>query len=69
MAGLFIESMEPTFKGIGDSMPPGALYGYRSKLIHSVGAVGKVFFQSVNNPYTGIFRGADRGLIRLSAAT
>ena len=71
MATIFVESMEPTFKGKGDSMPPGYLYGWRSKLIHSVGVVGSVVFKPSDRypHYSGIFRGADRGLIRLSAAT
>ena len=43
--------------------------GCRYKAIHSVGTVSKVKFISFgNSPYTGIFGGADYGLIRLSAA-
>ena len=68
---IFVESMDPTFSTIGDAMGPGILYGTRAKLIHSVGAVGKVrFIPSYIHPgdFTGIFKGADYGLIRLSSA-
>lgn len=44
LAKIFVESMDPTFTGKGDAMPPGMIYGSRGKLIHSVGAVGKVQF-------------------------
>lgn len=51
-------------------MPNGVLWGTRTKYIHSVGAVGKVKFVSEGNDddYTGIFKGAEHGLIRLSSA-
>jgi len=66
---LFTESEAPTFDTPGDEMAQGSLYGYRLKLIHSVGAVAKVKFSSNNNhSYTGIFEGADYGYARLSAA-
>ena len=69
LPGLFLESMEPSFSGKGDAMPAGAIYGTRTKYIHSVGAVGKVrFVAESSSPYTGIFKGADLGLIRLSSA-
>jgi hypothetical protein len=69
LAGIFTESMKPTMEAPGDAMPNGALWGTRSKLIHSVGTVGKVKFVSDNNnDYTGIFKGANYGLIRLSSA-
>jgi len=42
--------------------------GYRKKLIHSVGVVGKVKFNAVDNKYDGIFKGADNGIIRFSSA-
>lgn len=60
--------MEPSFSAPGDAMPAGQLYGNRRKYIHSVGAVGKVKFEAKTNPYSGIFNGADYGLIRLSSA-
>ena len=44
LPGIFVESMEPTFKTKGDAMGPGVVYGNREKYIHSVGAVGKVKF-------------------------
>jgi hypothetical protein len=69
LPGIFLESMEPSFSGKGDAMPAGSLYGTRTKYIHSVGAVGKVkFVAKSTSPYTGIFKGADQGLIRLSSA-
>jgi len=68
-APLFLESMEPTFNGVGDSMPPGKVYGYRTKLIHGVGVVGKVkLVPKGNTGYTGIFQGNDHGFVRLSLA-
>ena len=61
--------MEPTFTGEGDAMPGGMVYGQRTKYIHSVGAVGKVKFVPVHgSPYTGIFKGANYGLVRFSSA-
>lgn len=69
LATLFTESEAPTFETSGDEMPKGSLYGYRLKLIHTVGAIAKVKFASNNNhSYTGIFEGADFGYARLSAA-
>ena len=69
LAKIFIEEMNPTFTTKGDAMPPGMLWGHRTKFIHSVGAVGKVkFVPAQGNQYTGVLRGADYGLIRLSSA-
>jgi hypothetical protein len=69
LPGVFVESMEPTFTGKGDAMPSGALYGSRTKYIHSVGTVGKVKFVPVaGQPYSGIFKGANYGLVRFSSA-
>lgn len=60
--------MDPTFTGKGDTMPTSIL-GTRTKYIHSVGATGKVkFVSSGSHPYTGIFEGADHGIVRLSSA-
>jgi len=69
LAGIFLESMEPSFDTKGDALPSGIL-GTRRKYIHSVGAVGKVSFRPANNTFnfSGIFHGADYGLIRLSSA-
>jgi len=56
--------MWQTFDHKGDAMPPG-----RAKLIHKVGAVGAFAFEATrNHPYTGLFKGSDYGIIRLSSA-
>jgi len=62
--------MEPTFHTKGDTMASELLgLSTRKKYIHSVGATGKVrFVSSGNHPYTGIFEGANHGIIRLSSA-
>lgn len=64
MGGLFAESMLPVFDQAGDAMPEG-----RRKFIHSVGAVGKVKYVPSNKHFSGIFQGADIGLIRFSSAS
>ena len=61
--GIFLESMQRTFDTPGDLMSKG-----RKKYIHSVGATAKVKFVKKGGDYTGIFEGADAGLIRLSSA-
>jgi hypothetical protein len=69
MPGLFTESMDPSFDQEGDEISKGALYGYRSKYIHTVGALGKTEWKSVGyHPYTGIFAGATTGYTRMSFA-
>ena len=70
LPGIFIEAMDPTFKTAGDQMPS-ELFGLttRTKYIHSVGVVGKVKFVSSNeHPFTGVWQGAENGLVRLSSA-
>ena len=70
LPGIFLESMAPTFTTKGDEMPK-ELFGLktRTKYIHSVGTVGKVkFVSSGNHPFTGVWEGAQHGLIRLSSA-
>ena len=68
LAGIFIEPMNPTFAQAGDVFKQG-LFGQRTKYIHSVGAHGKVTLNSFgNHPFTGIFQGADKGIVRLSSA-
>lgn len=69
LAGLFTESMDPSLKFVGDTFQDG-LFGPRKKLIHSVGSVAQVKFVPTANleGYTGLFQGADHGLIRLSLA-
>ena len=53
-------------------MPSGKIWGHRQKLVHSVGVVGKVQFNTMGfhnyHDFTGIFNGAMNGLIRLSVA-
>lgn len=64
LAGIFVEDMEPTFNTAGDAMPAG-----RKKYIHTVGNVAKCKWVSAGgHPYTGIFKGATHGLVRLSSA-
>lgn len=65
LAGIFVESMNPTFTHVGDTLPDG-----RVKYIHSVGVVAKVAFtpEAGQNAYSGVFEGADSGLLRLSVA-
>ena len=42
---------------------------YRTKFIHSVGTVGKVkFVSSGKHPFTGVWEGAQHGLVRFSSA-
>ena len=64
IAGIFLESMQPTFDFVSDVLPEG-----RKKYIHSVGVVAKAsFVPEAGNPYTGALAGADSLLIRLSLA-
>lgn len=50
-------------------MPKGQVYGTRSKLIHTQGAVATVKLTNKGgHPFTGIFQGANHGVVRLSAA-
>jgi len=64
MAELFVEPMCPVFRTSGDQLEKG-----RGKFIHTVGAVGKVEWQSSgDHPYTGVFRGGQHGLARFSVA-
>jgi len=70
IAGIFVESMAPTFTTKGDQMPT-ELFGLKSrtKYIHSVGTVGKVkFVSNGKHPFTGVWEGAQHGLVRLSSA-
>lgn len=66
LAGLFLESMKPTVELISDEFPDG-----RYKLIHSVGGAAsvKVDWTDAASQYTGLFRGANYGLIRMASAT
>ena len=41
----------------------------RKKIIHSVGVVGRVEWRDLGgHPYTGVFKGARHGIVRLSHA-
>ena len=65
---LLLEGMDETFTTKGDEFPC-YFWGCRHKAIHSVGNVAKVkFVSSGANKFTGIFGGADHGLVRLSVA-
>ena len=65
---IFTESMNTTFDAKGDAMP-NTLFSTRTKYIHSVGTVGKVkLVSSGQHPFSGIFQGADYGIVRLSSA-
>ena len=76
LAGIFTEPMAPTFETVADAMPntwggfsSSFLESTRTKYIHSVGVVSKCKFVSTgDHPFTGIFKGADYGLCRLSSA-
>ena len=68
LPGVLIEGMGESFDSPGDDMP---CYwdGCRNKDIHSVGVISKVkLVSSGNHPFTGVFKGADQGLIRQSTA-
>ena len=69
MSVILVEGMNPSFDSPGDDMPCGML-GCRKKGIHCIGVVGKVKFapNPDNRLYTGIFEGADYGIVRLSIA-
>lgn len=68
-AGIFVESMSPSLKWTGDTFENGWL-GPRTKYIHTVGNTASVKFVHAPNGagYTGIFEGAENGIIRLSCA-
>jgi len=70
IGGIFLESMAPTFTTKGDQMPKELLgLKTRTKYIHSVGTVGKVkFVSNGNHPFTGVWEGAQHGIVRLSSA-
>jgi hypothetical protein len=61
---ILTESVMTTFDAVSDVFPQA-----REKYIHSVGVVGGIKFESSgDHPYTGIFKGAEHGLIRFSSA-
>lgn len=50
-------------------MEAGYFGSHRTKYIHSVGGHGKVSLNTVaGHPFTGIFKGANQGIVRLSSA-
>lgn len=66
---LFFEDMCVTLYQDGDEMPVAWTGNTRQKYIHSVGSVGKAEFVSTgDHPYTGVFKGASHGIIRISLA-
>ena len=59
---LFIQDMNLSFDHVGDAMPIG-----RTKMTHPRGVHMKVAFKpTTENFYTGIFRGAKHGIMRIS---
>jgi hypothetical protein len=59
---LFEQDMNLSFDHLGDTMPVG-----RVKMTHPRGVTFKVAFNPVgDHPYTGIFRGATHGIMRIS---
>jgi len=65
LAGVFTESVRVSFDASSDVFPQ----ANRKKYIHSVGTVSAVKFVKTGGSYTGLFEGADHGLVRFSAAT
>jgi len=66
---LLTEPMCPVFRTEGDELPEQGDGTTRAKVIHTVGAVGRVEWRDVGgHNYSGIFKGAQHGLARLSLA-
>eukprot|EP00933_Yihiella_yeosuensis_P064832 TRINITY_DN6836_c2_g2_i2.p1 TRINITY_DN6836_c2_g2~~TRINITY_DN6836_c2_g2_i2.p1 ORF type:complete len:403 (+),score=80.58 TRINITY_DN6836_c2_g2_i2:60-1268(+) len=64
LTGILGESVTVSFNASADVFPQ-----KRKKYIHSVGVTGGIRFDSVGgHPYTGLFQGAEHGLIRFSSA-
>ena len=62
MFELFTQDMNLSFDHKGDTMPEG-----RTKMTHPRGVVMKVAFRpTIDSPYTGIFKGAKHGIMRIS---
>ena len=63
--GLFNHDMNLTYDSVTDSLPVDRL-----KMTHPVGTITKVeFVAHPDSPYTGIFRGAREGIMRISDTT
>ena len=59
---LFTQDMNLSFDHTGDTMPDG-----RVKMTHPRGVTFKVAFRpTAQSPYTGVFRGAKHGIMRIS---
>lgn len=59
---IFFQDTNETFDWVGDEMPDGRL-----KIVHTRGTVTRVAYESVgDHPYTGIFKGARYGIMRIS---
>jgi len=62
---LFDQDMNMSYDSVTDSMPVG-----RVKVTHPVGTVTKIeLIAHPDSPYTGIFRGAKHGIMRISDTT
>uniref|UniRef100_A0A7S1PY99 Uncharacterized protein n=1 Tax=Alexandrium catenella TaxID=2925 RepID=A0A7S1PY99_ALECA len=62
--GLLRESVAVSFDSVSDVFPEP-----RGKWIHNIGVTGGIrFIGSGNHHYTGLFKGAEHGIIRLSVA-
>ncbi|KAJ3067109.1 hypothetical protein HK102_007490 [Quaeritorhiza haematococci] len=61
---LFAYNMDVSFDWVSDEIKPG-----RKKLIHSVAPVALAQWKAVDNEYTGLFQGADHGIIRFGHIT
>ena len=68
-AAFLAEDMNVTFDAPGDEMPGSKADGYRTKVFHGVGVVGKAKFVADNDRYSGLFQGADNVVVRLSLAS
>lgn len=65
LTGLIGESVMLTFDADADVFP----HLNRKKYIHSVGVAGGIKFESNGqHPFTGLFQGAEAGIVRLSSA-
>jgi len=64
LTGIMGESVQVSFDASADVFPV-----KRTKYIHTVGVTGGIRFDSTgDHPYSGLFKGAEHGVIRLSSA-
>jgi len=64
LTGIMGESVRLSFESSSDVFPE-----ERTKYIHSVGVTGGIkFVSSGGHPYTGLFEGAEHGIVRFSSA-